>query len=73
MIKKAKHDYYKDTIKTAGNDTKKVFQISNYLLGRITPSILPDITLSSLPAIFDIYIYIYIYIYILQKQGTNNK
>ena len=55
MIKKAKHDYYTDTIKAAGNDTKKLFQISNSLLGRITPRILPEGTLSSLPALFDIY------------------
>ena len=55
MIKKAKHDYYTDTIKAAGNDTKKLFQISNSLLGRITPRILPEGTLSSIPALFDIY------------------
>ena len=34
---------------------KKLFQISNSLLDRITPSIIPDSTLSCLPAIFDIY------------------
>ena len=42
MIKKAKHDYYTDTIISAGNNYKKLFKISNSLLGRITPRILPD-------------------------------
>ena len=42
MIKKAKHDYYTDTIISAGNNCKKLFKISNSLLGRITPRILPD-------------------------------
>ena len=42
MIKKAKHDYYTDTIISAGNNCKKLLKISNSLLGRITPRILPD-------------------------------
>ena len=42
MIKKAKHDYYTDTIISAGNNCKKIFKISNSLLVRITPRILPD-------------------------------
>ena len=42
MIKKAKHNYYTDTIISAGNNHKKLFKMSNSLLGRITPRILPD-------------------------------
>ena len=42
MIKKSKHDYYINTLKAAGNGTNKLLQISNSLLGRITPRILPD-------------------------------
>ena len=56
MIKKAKDEYYIDTIKAADNDTQKLFQISNSLLGRVTPRIIPGTTLSSLSAIFDIYL-----------------
>ena len=43
MIKKAKHDYYTDTIISAGNNHKKLLKISNSLLGCITPRILPCI------------------------------
>ena len=42
MIKKARHDYYTDTIISAGNNYKKLFKISNSLLGRTNPRILPD-------------------------------
>ena len=47
MIKKAKYYYYTDTIISAGNNHKKLFKISNSLLGRITPRILTD----SIPSI----------------------
>ena len=42
MIKKAKHDYYTDTIISAGHNHKKLLTFSNSLLGRTTPRILPD-------------------------------
>ena len=47
MMKKAKYYYYTDTIISAGNNHKKLFKISNSLLGRITPRILTD----SIPSI----------------------
>ena len=55
MIIRAKQDYYIDTIKAAGNNTKKLFEISYSLLGRATTRILPDIPLQSMPIHFDTY------------------
>ena len=51
MIKKAKHDYYTDTIISAGNNYKKLFKISNSLLGRTTPRILTVFHLSTQPTL----------------------
>ena len=55
MIIRAKQDNI-DMIKAAGNNTKKLFEISYSLLGRDTTRILPDIPLQSMPIQFDTYI-----------------
>ena len=55
LIKKAKREYYTDTITAAGNNAKKLYQISNSLLGRTTPRILPDCPASTNSANFDNY------------------
>ena len=36
LIKKARREYNTDTITAAGNNAKKLYQISNSLLGRTT-------------------------------------
>ena len=43
-IHTAKNEYYINVIKSAGNDSKKLFKIAYTLLGRMTPKILPDNT-----------------------------
>ena len=53
MIIRAKQDYYIETIKAAGNNTKKLFEISYTLLGHATTRILPYITV--LPIHFSTY------------------
>ena len=55
LIKKAKREYYTDTITAAGNNAKKLYQISNSLLGSTTPRILPDCPASTNSANFDNY------------------
>ena len=55
LIKKAKREYYIDTITAVGNNVKKLYQISNSLLGRTTPRILPNCPASTNSANFDNY------------------